>query len=1083
MKQAFEGAARSVIAGRELVSYEELEAFYEEIDPLHRIVPYAFGCYAQFRPKDKSRSIRAMFEFYIRVAPPRAEGSSIPEECQFRKVRIQAIILNEREARFKVSVFDMNGRCIADEEGTGTLQPFGGSYEAWLEVPCPNFSKVLGHKPTIFSSPEMQAALSTPDKVDGRSFFFFPSKTPSHSQKVTYSFAVRVGIRQPCEGQIQAYALLYHCGGFVTENGKIVGSIDSRKCRFMIPDTSDEGIRDRWSVEYLLELSGELAWKGYEKQWSWGDDFQPGLRGLLPINCLAIEDKQEQGECIVLRDWHIDRELVPRIKAVGEDPTVTIERIAAQCGYRMAGNAVAQAFKACFERVKSLYTYQAHSLELGLKAEKGRCIILVARSAGGKTIAFMLPLLIRIVDEKIREIGRVGCKALLFYPTIPLCHDQAETILKLVWRINQVLKKQNKGIISLGILHGETRDRRELSKLYDDGINREELRIKCPECGERRLTLIISKRRPEDGWASERIECSSPNCKVNKDPELNRLLNETLRATRDAIYADPPDILITNPDMMNVRLTYEPESQSIIGRELKVCKLCGFTTTSPTDDTCIRCEAQLTQLCGLSHPEIIVIDEAHLLRGAFGAHVSHVLTRLEEAIRRLNRLNSDWRPLYFIASATLNNPRKRAKELLTAQNLKFDCVEADYEPELESAPYVKYHVFIMPKAYAPSAAAMRTIHAILDYIQTREISELPSTLLFVNKIAEANHLVHLLRDIFPDHADKIDGHTTDYKRQRADVEDRFSRGEVCVLIATPGLEVGVDFDRITIGGIFGMPYHISAYTQRIGRVGRTRDSVVLNILIPDRPVDHFFFRNWRLLCDVRLREQAIRWEAYRIKRENPEVVKRAVQRALFDYLSTMPNAHAIYHEPIAGAIGVRARYQRVAPLLRALLSGQALSNYLQALGGATGPQPLTTVLQATDLNHALIEYVERAIMISPLPQFALDALVEAVEAILDDIISPPGASSYSLRKLIYEYYKDRFLLWNVRSTELRVEYVFNIPWLPPDTRTRERELSYAFRHAHQGQIVGFRAIYTAVKDLRSRGGLPADLDPVRLIWR
>jgi len=154
---------------------------------------------------------------------------------------------------------------------------------------------------------------------------------------------------------------------------------------------------------------------------------------------------------------------------------------------------------------------------------------------------------------------------------------------------------------------------------------------------------------------------------------------------------------------------------------------------------------------------MIVIDEAHLLRGIFGVHASYVLTRLEAAIRRLNGLDANWRPLYFVVSATLNKPEERAKELLTTRNLEFEHIEARYEPEPESAPYVKYHIFLMPKAYASSATAMRAIQAVCEYVKEKDkIAELRSILLFVNKIAEANHLVHLLRDIFPWLRDKID---------------------------------------------------------------------------------------------------------------------------------------------------------------------------------------------------------------------------------------------------------------------------------------------------------------------------------------
>ena len=95
------------------------------------------------------------------------------------------------------------------------------------------------------------------------------------------------------------------------------------------------------------------------------------------------------------------------------------------------------------------------------------------------------------------------------------------------------------------------------------------------------------------------------------------LTGDTPRQERQALAANPPTILLANPDILHYSLL--PDHRR--WREL------------------------------LGSLSVIALDELHSYRGVFGAHVSLVLRRL----RRLTRLYGA-QPAFIAASATIANP-------------------------------------------------------------------------------------------------------------------------------------------------------------------------------------------------------------------------------------------------------------------------------------------------------------------------------------------------------------------------------------------------------------------------------------------
>lgn len=1069
---------------------EELtpEALAELQDPLKTRGHATHGIDFTLKKFDNSSSVSMETKFYIRKAPP----------AEFKLVDIKAEIDAEK-LRVKIAVRDDDGRTLYDsqwkqvsfkQEQLQVIFAFG-----WPDVVREAARYV---KETLYpnseiveiSDKEFIEVISTADRTkNGEKFYFAPDikngknsikKPDSESYFAVQNFIYEVEASKK-SSSIHATLILRYIAPVMISRQTLklcrLGSDLGFPTYIYISDN-----RDRWSVSHLMEVESRLRWKGSaQPEWSWLQEEKSrkfaGLQGLMPIGAIAVEDDEckQSNNCIIIRDWHIETEKIPPVKKSPHSIEESFRRVEQRLteelkssGLRVDEKALEESFDIVLKALKSspynpnrLYEFQEKALFEGLKSlmsDRHKAIVLQARTAGGKTLAFLLPIVIYTVYSKLAETSREkaggkGVKAIFFYPTIALQNDQASNIFKLLWNVNKELKQRTNDysrVVSLGFLHGF------VSKRSGGGYE-QELRLTCPLCGSR---LQLNWKEIPDSKNKkifrEVIKCSKTSCVINDEKSADQqLLSLMLRASREAIYSDPPDLLITNPDIINARLTLmgeeDPDSLTILGKPAFICHTCGAVYDRDTRPK--KCE-----VCGstsisqdkvtFSYPKIIVVDEAHLLRGAFGAQVSHLLTRLEQVIRKLNGLQSSWRPIYFVSSATLNNPEARVKELIAGDQRSIVVISAEpdeHEDEHEDDNTNKrIHVFIMPKLYSPDATLSRIVEAIysdeisaLAVEKKKDLNEQlglirrglfrkrsegkPSMLVFVNKISEANELLNYIRHIAP----KVNsnGHTTDYDKDRARVEDDFSRGNLDVIVATRGLEVGVDFDRVDIGVIYGMPFYISDYTQRIGRIGRRQHSIIFNLFMPDKPVDHFYYRNWKLLSDGFLRDEHMRSEAYKISRENPEAVRRSAKRSVLDMISTKAN------------------------------SGFLIKQSINAEGGKYR-QEIMNLISIPDSD--LEDFLKNSLKLENIPEEAFSA----AKNFLDD-----------MGKKIKDYTSIRKLLKDDDALKIQYGQLESLRTIEPETKykyriiekeERERNLFYSFRHCLPGQIISYRGIFYVI---------------------
>ncbi|MEW5801096.1 MAG: DEAD/DEAH box helicase [bacterium] len=257
---------------------------------------------------------------------------------------------------------------------------------------------------------------------------------------------------------------------------------------------------------------------------------------------------------------------------------------------------------------------------------------------------------------------------------------------------------------------------------------------------------------------------------------------------RTRIRKNPPNLLLTNPDMLHQGILPFHANWENLFRYLR----------------------------------FVVIDELHAYKGVFGSHVLQILRRLRRVA-----LFYQARPQFLATSATIANPRELAEQLT---GLPFDLVEEN------GAPSSGRRIFLVN----PTA---RSLYTVATHLFTEAVKAGQKTILFTKarKITELIHRWTLLSN--PDLSGKISAYRSGYlPAERREIEHKLQSGILDGVISTSALEMGIDIGGLDICILVGYPGTITATWQRAGRVGRlARESAIFLIAQPDA-LDQYFMR-------------------------------------------------------------------------------------------------------------------------------------------------------------------------------------------------------------------------------------------------
>jgi len=264
---------------------------------------------------------------------------------------------------------------------------------------------------------------------------------------------------------------------------------------------------------------------------------------------------------------------------------------------------------------------------------------------------------------------------------------------------------------------------------------------------------------------------------------------DTPTGVRAKIRKNPPNIILTNPDMLHLGILAFHDGWSDFFKNL----------------------------------QYVVVDEAHSYRGIFGSHVAHVLRRL----RRICRYYGS-NPQFITCSATLGNPEEFLGGLT---GLDFEIISETGAPQ-----NAKTFVLWNPDTTSPYTEATTLLIECLKnnmktivFTKARKITELISMW-----VTQAR----------PEWAAEIKSYRAGYlPEERREIESKLFKDELRAVISTSALEVGIDVGGLDACILVGYPGTMISTWQRSGRVGRGEAPSVVFLVAMADAMDQYWMKH------------------------------------------------------------------------------------------------------------------------------------------------------------------------------------------------------------------------------------------------
>ena len=566
-------------------------------------------------------------------------------------------------------------------------------------------------------------------------------------------------------------------------------------------------------------------------------------------------------------------------------------------------------------KLRDMSGFQKRTLErileaIELKAQEGieKGVVVTASTGAGKTYAFFLPVLAKMVLERCLR-GQEGVKAICIYPRVALSENQLTDFIEVLFYLNQVLEKHNLSPLTIGVESGAAVYQiRDFQDTTDDRQQK------------------LSKMRgwsfseKHGGYLSPFAYCVGTDGEACKTDKQRLLVHPTdpqtlvcpicdkqypfIQFAREDIMAKhPPDLLIATTESLHRRLL-STKYQYLFGND----KFCA--------------------------PSVVMLDEIHLQTSTAGTQVALLLRRLMARIRLGKQHRNEQSNLAFVGlSATISEPKNFLSELSGIPTSRIHRVNPE-ENEMQTIGAERY-IFVRAEDNEDTAVISTLIQTAMCVLHTMPQPSADSDLKryrtfgFVQSLDIAGRWLYQMED-----AEKIKPEQRRererYKSQKTPLDQRqiryiplyayryppfnqqlfpnffganFSRNCNChnskspdlncpyfqagecwwvlsqkdkarqeslkiirktgsdrsitiepdddLIITTTALEVGYDDEALMCVLQYTAPANVASFVQRKGRGGRkvgTRP-IVVTVLSPYKSTDLFLFRNEHILTD------------------------------------------------------------------------------------------------------------------------------------------------------------------------------------------------------------------------------------------
>lgn len=223
---------------------------------------------------------------------------------------------------------------------------------------------------------------------------------------------------------------------------------------------------------------------------------------------------------------------------------------------------------------------------------------------------------------------------------------------------------------------------------------------------------------------------------------------------------------------------------------------------------------------------VVVIDESHVYRGVFGAHVALVM-------RRLRRLTTSAEPVFIACSATVAEPGQHAERLL---GVRCAVIDSDSSPTGE-----RRIAFWEPSLRHETRSALaETAELLSDFVSAGA-----QTLAFVRSRRGAEAIAATAQaNLDEPLSSSIAAYRGGYlPEERRSLEADLRAGRIRALATTNALELGVDIAGLDAVIVAGWPGTRAALWQQFGRAGRSGADAVGVFVARDEPLDTYVVRH------------------------------------------------------------------------------------------------------------------------------------------------------------------------------------------------------------------------------------------------
>ena len=229
---------------------------------------------------------------------------------------------------------------------------------------------------------------------------------------------------------------------------------------------------------------------------------------------------------------------------------------------------------------------------------------------------------------------------------------------------------------------------------------------------------------------------------------------------------------------------------------------------------------------------VVVVDEAHVYRGVFGAHVANVL-------RRLRRIAAAYgtAPRILLASATVANPVELAERLTGLDDVQL--VDEDGSPGARRQ-IAMWNPPVVDEALQLRRSALGEAAELLAEL----VREGARTICFIKSRKAVELVARLVREeLGPELGERVAPYRAGYTpQQRRELEAKLSNGDLLAVVTTDALELGIDIGALDAAVCVTFPGTVASLRQMWGRAGRRGRGLAVYIAGEDA-LDQFFCRH------------------------------------------------------------------------------------------------------------------------------------------------------------------------------------------------------------------------------------------------